>query len=294
MKRLFRTSTFLLGLAMVSLVLVRCVSEETYQAPDAIGAADFSLFLLPEDTRTANDGLSTSWETGDRFTLFHKVSGTEDFVLDNAFTVDDPATGHATGGVRMLQGETHDWVAVYPYAGVDAPQSFPVTVGCAAGGTQAQATYGSTAHLAGSLFPLFGSAQNVTLPTVPTVPMRQLAAVAAVKVTNNMSEPVHIDGLTLEAPESLVGTFTLDLLAGTGALVPEPSLVSNRASLVVSQPAAPAPGATAQLYVGIRPVTLSAGSELTLTVDAHNEAGLPASGPFSSPPFPATLLEAQE
>ena len=277
MKRPFRISTFLPGLVIISLALVRCVSAETDMAPAAaVEAADFSLFLLPEETRTANDGLSTNWETGDRFTLFHKVTGTEDFVLDNPFTIDDPAAGHATGSVRELSGATNDWTAVYPYAGVDAPQAFPVTVGCEKTAVQGQAAYGSTTHLAGPHFPLYGFVQGVSLATVPTLPMRQLAAVAAVKVTNTLDEPILVDGLSLTAPEPLVGLFTLDLAEGTGALTPEEGLVSNTASISVSAPAALQPGATAVLYLGICPVALPAGSELTLTVEARNEEGLPA------------------
>ena len=277
MKRLLRISTFLPGLVILSLALVRCVSAETDMAPAAaVEAADFSLFLLPEETRTANDGLSTNWETGDRFTLFHKVTGTEDFVLDNPFTIDDPAAGHATGSVRELSGATNDWTAVYPYAGVDAPQAFPVTVGCEKTAVQGQAAYGSTTHLAGPHFPLYGFVQGVGLATVPTLPMRQLAAVAAVKVTNTLDEPILVDGLSLTAPEPLVGLFTLDLAEGTGTLTPEEGLVSNTASISVSAPAALQPGATAVLYLGICPVALPAGSELTLTVEARNEEGLPA------------------
>ena len=277
MKRLLRISTFLPGLVILSLALVRCVSAETDMAPAAaVEAADFSLFLLPEETRTANDGLSTNWETGDRFTLFHKVTGTEDFVLDNPFTIDDPAAGHATGSVRELSGATNDWTAVYPYAGVDAPQAFPVTVGCEKTAVQGQAAYGSTTHLAGPHFPLYGFVQGVGLATVPTLPMRQLAAVAAVKVTNTLDEPILVDGLSLTAPEPLVGLFTLDLAEGTGTLTPEEGLVSNTASISVSAPTSLQPGATAVLYLGICPVALPAGSELTLTVEARNEEGLPA------------------
>ena len=278
MKRFFRKSIFLPGLVILSLALVRCVRETPDTAPvmSAEAASDFSLFVFPTETRTDNDGMSTQWSAGDRFTLFHKTTGTEGFVLDNAFTVDDPATGHATGGVHMLTGEALDWFAIYPYAGVDAPQAFPVTVGCDSNGEQVQAGYGSMDHLAGDCFPLYGSASNVPVTTVPTVPMRQLASVASIRVTNRDDVPVFIDGLTLESSEALVGSFTLNLQEGTGELVPETGLVSGKAALVVSSPEALAPGASAQFYIGIRPVALAAGSALTLTVAAHNEDGLPA------------------
>ena len=276
MKRFLRTSTFLLGLVMVSLVLVRCVRETADLPQAAVEAADFSLFLLPEDTRTTNDGLSTNWTAGDRFSLYHRVTGTDGFVLDNPFTVDDPATGHATGTVRPLQGDVLDWSAVYPYADVDAPHAVPVTVGCPSDGNQVQSAYGSMAHLAGDCFPLYGSVSGISVDAVPTIPMQQLAAVSAVKVTNGLDEPVFIDGLTLEADTPLVGSFTLNLLDGDGTLTPETGLVTGKAILVLTTAEALAPGETALFYLGIRPVTLDAGSSLTLSVDARNGEGLPA------------------
>ena len=63
MKRLLRISTFLPGLVILSLALVRCVSAETDMAPAAaVEAADFSLFLLPLPASVRGLRSLSSWQ----------------------------------------------------------------------------------------------------------------------------------------------------------------------------------------------------------------------------------------
>ena len=169
------------GLAVAALALVQCARQETDLVPEQPSVeTEFAIFAPADETRTENDGLSTRWVSGDQFTLYHRTSGSDSFVLDSPFTVDDPATGHALGSVGNLGNARYDWAIVYPYAQSAGSQPVPVTVGCAANGVEVQSAYDATDHLAGPAFPLYGLVEDVDRSTVPTVPVRQLAAVVAV------------------------------------------------------------------------------------------------------------------
>ena len=255
---------FGVGTVFVAASLTRCAVQEA----DALlpAGTTFEVFAAPAGTRTANDGMSTLWVEGDRFDLFHARAGSPGYVSDGAFTIDDPASGHATGTVAVLPESASDWYMVYPYSGTAAtPEEVPVTVGAAAGESQVQAGPGSREHLCGPGFPLGGQAFDVKAADIPALMAAPLVSVLAVHVTNPGPGDIRVRTVSFLAPEEITGGFTVDV---TGTF-PEFKAVkaSDEAVLSVSGTASLKAGESADFFLGIKPFQAPAGSTLTLTVN---------------------------
>lgn len=266
---------FLSGLSL-ALVLIQCSRREMEPALAASVDAGqpFELFARTSDTRTVNDGLSTLWAEGDVIGVFHAVSGTTDYQSDGQFTIDEPSTGHAAGTVRELPEGTYDWFVQYPFSGASTPATSALSFGPATGALQ-QAGYGSTAHLAGEAFPLFGAVRGVAGTAVPSLTVQPLAAAVAVTVTNTLDKYIRITSVTLTAPELVSGPFQVDLTAGDPVYTAEESASADATVQVVGGTSL-AQNETAVIYLGCKPFTAPAGSQLTLSVTATSPSGVSA------------------
>ena len=269
-----KTRHFILAGLAVSLVLVQCTNRESDPAAAARAAGQpFELFATSSTSRTVNDGLSTRWEAGDQIGVAHGL-GAGVYISDGAFTIDDVSTGHAKGTVHPLQEGAYDWYVQYPFDESFTPSQLSALFGAEAGTAQQQAGYGSTAHLAGVGFPLFGSVKGVDFQSVPSVHVDPLAAAVSITVTNTLDEPVVITEATLTAPEPVTGLFLCDLSGETPVFAPESETqVSASATVAVSGGTALAKGESAVLYLGLKPFTAAAGSALTLSVTATHGSG---------------------
>ncbi len=260
-KRLYKT----VALAAILPALTQCASvQEAEMSTPAVGT--FEVFATPGDTRTVNDGMSTAWLNSDRFNLFHAPAGTESYVSDGAFSVDDPETGHAVGNVRSLGTGKNDWFLLYPYASTATlPTAVPVTVGAPVGSSQVQVLADDMSSLAGKYFPLMGHASAVPADAVPSLTVSPALSVLAVNVTNATDSPVAVTRVRFKAPEAIVGSFKVDV---TGA-EPVYTAVSaaDEAVLSVQEGVSLPAGDNGVFYLGIKPFTAGAGTTLTLTVN---------------------------
>lgn len=247
--------------------LTGCAAVQEVEAPP-VAQASFEVYAVPVETKTVNDGLSTRWENGDTFSLFHAASGTNRYVADGVFTVDDPETGHARGSVSSLSGARQDWYMVYPaVSGATSPASVSVTVGAAAGTAQAQTGADNMVHLAGPSVPLAGKVSSVATGTAPTLPVAPAVSVLAVNVTNPGDAAVRVTDVKFKAPEAVVGSFTVDV---TGASpVFKAVSASDEAVLSVSGESTLEAGENAFFYLVIKPFTAKAGATLTLSVNGQ-------------------------
>lgn len=254
------------ALAALLPALAQCAAVQEIEAPRE-GGTPFVVFAEQVDTRTANDGMATRWLDGDRFGLFHAPAGTATFVADGAFTIDNPATGHASGTADgLVEGNAYDWYMVYPYDGsATAPTAVPVVVGAASGTAQVQSGKDSRAHLAGGAFPVGGKAAGVTCGVTPVLASAPLVSVIAVHVTNPGAASVKVTEVRFKAPEAIVGSFLVDV---TGAS-PQFTAVtaSDEAVLSVTGSATLRAGESAVFYLGVKPFVAGAGTTLTLTVN---------------------------
>ena len=250
-------------LAAFPLALTQCAVQEIEQPAPA--GHNFEVFARTDDTRTVNDGMSTLWLDGDRFGLFHAAAGAGKYTSDGAFTVDDPATGHAVGSVSSLGTGDFDWYLVYPYAdGAASPAAVAVTVGAAA---QTQAGADNRAHLAGPAVPLWGKASAVAADATPSLAVAPAASVIAVKVTNPGAADVTVTEVKFKAPEPIVGAFTMDITGETPAFTAVDA--SSEAVLSVTGDALLKPGEEGLFFLVIRPFTAGAGASFTLTVNGQ-------------------------
>lgn len=247
--------------------LTGCAAVQEVEAPP-VAQASFEVYAVPVETKTVNDGLSTRWENGDTFSLFHAASGTNRYVADGVFTVDDPETGHARGSVSSLSGARQDWYMVYPaVSGATSPASVSVTVGAAAGTAQVQTGADNMVHLAGPSVPLAGKVSSVATGTAPTLPVAPAVSVLAVNVTNPGDAAVRVTDVKFKAPEAVVGSFTMDV---TGASpVFKAVSASDEAVLSVSGESTLEAGENAFFYLVIKPFTAKAGATLTLSVNGQ-------------------------
>lgn len=247
--------------------LTGCAAVQEVEAPP-VAQASFEVYAVPVETKTVNDGLSTRWENGDTFSLFHAASGTNRYVADGVFTVDDPETGHARGSVSSLSGARQDWYMVYPaVSGATSPASVSVTVGAAAGTAQVQTGADNMVHLAGPSVPLAGKVSSVATGTAPTLPVAPAVSVLAVNVTNPGDAAVRVTDVKFKAPEAVVGSFTVDV---TGASpVFKAVSASDEAVLSVSGESTLEAGENAFFYLVIKPFTAKAGATLTLSVNGQ-------------------------
>lgn len=254
-----------LAAAALSLILTQCASVQEVEMSVPAGAS-FEVFATQADTRTVNDGLSTLWVEGDRFSLFHAKASSTSYTSDGAFTVDDIATGHALGTIASPITEASDWFMVYPYASsATSPKAVPVTVGAAAGTSQVQAGADDMAHLAGEAIPLSGKAGAVAADVTPTLSVSPAVAVLAINVTNPGEGTVTVTDVRFQAPEEIVGSFTVDVTGESPVFTAVTA--SDEASLTVQGGAALKKEESAVFYMGIKPFIAATGSTLTLTVN---------------------------
>ena len=280
------------ALALAALALTNCATQEI-DAPEATliekeGVPFEIIASAGQDTRTANDGLTTKWVEGDAVNLFHAVAGGTEYINDKKFTIEHPETGLFNGTVASepVVGTAYDWYAIYPYdakltsinsitADVTVGTNRYLTIGAGAGHTQTQNAVGTTGHLCGSNMPLYGVKKNAQYTgAAPFIQMNQLTSVAAVTITNKTSAAINIASVKLEAPEDIIGTYYLNILGEDVVYTPSgDTYVSNSAVLEVTGGTlgTDGPGSVGVFYIALKPFTAPSGSTISLTVTT--EAG---------------------
>lgn len=264
------------GLAIAILTLVQCsVEEKEALLPLNQSSVPFEVIATNVDTKTVNEGKSTSWEVGDSLSLFHKARRTTKYISDGIFTIDDPSTGHAKGSLNEeLTESMFDWYAIYPVSATADPTDVAgVIIGSTAEKAQEQTGYGSMAHIAGKNYPIIGKASGVKSTEIPNLSFAHASALAAIKVTNNLDDEITITSASFEAPESIVGQFDVDIISAPATFKAVEGFVSSVASVSVAGGTALSKGGNAVLYLGIKPFTAASGSTISLTVNVTNASG---------------------
>lgn len=265
---------YILGaLAVAATALFSCNKEQDFNKVEEPKGVPFEFVAGTVDTKTVNDGLSTTWAADDQISLFHAVKDAEasTAVYDGAFTASAAGASVAfTGTIAdALDGETsYDWYAIYPYSdGVKTADAFDyVTIGSAAAGAQVQAGNDSKAHLAGVNYPLWGKKKNVAAATKPAITMNQMASIIEVKVTNKTAVDTKVTKVQFSstADAELIGEFRVDLSGNTPAFTA--STTNSVATLNVTDADALAEDEYASFFIAVKPFKATAGSKLTITV----------------------------
>ena len=76
-----------------------------------VGGSDVTLYAQ-SPSRTTNEGVYTLWSEGDKINVFHSVSGAENYLNDNAFTLQEGAADSFVGNLcsegTLVSGTTYD------------------------------------------------------------------------------------------------------------------------------------------------------------------------------------------
>ncbi len=222
-------------------------------------------------TKTTNDGLSTSWASGDAINLFHAEAGATNYTSDGEFTVDESLTGKFSGTLASAldADKSYDWYANYPYTSqVATPANTSkgwITVG---GTSQTQTGNDSMTHLAGTACPLYGVVKEVASNVKPAIAMKHLASVVAVKVTNTLEEDLTVSSVSFTSTEDIVGTYYVNYAGDTPSYKGSgDAYVSKTANLTVTGGTAIAQNASAVFFIAIKPHKAASGSTLKISVN---------------------------
>lgn len=240
----------------------------------------FTIIASAVDTKTANDGLKTVWAENDALNVFHAVAGTTDYGTNDKFTFTG-ADNKFTGEVALDAGKSYDWYALYP---VNINPKYVLTTPAGAkdgdgwayighkGGAN-QNKYNSKEHLCGTLCPLYGVAKSVPANTAASITMKHIASVVKIVVTNQNETPLTISTVTFTAPEDIVGSYFMNFTDPDNVLCTKSGdgFVSSTATLNVVGGTELAKGASAELYIPIKPFAAKSGQKLSISVNGYSK-----------------------
>jgi len=229
---------------------------------------DFVAFLGFQDTKTENNGMSTTWVENDGVSMIHAVTGTTDYVKDKKFTVSNVESGLFTGTLaeELDASLSYDWFAFYPYnSNVKSPAI--TSVSFKVGGVS-QTGNNSMSHLAGKgNFPLYGKVQNVSGTDYPRITMKNVASVVDFKITNAATQSITVTSISLTVPTIINGKFKFDFSGDEPVLTSASSSNSDTATLTVDGGSAIGNMESADFYMAIAPNTVAAGESITIVVN---------------------------
>ncbi len=259
-----------LGLMFATLTLTNCSNEIDENINSNNTNKEFAIFANIPDTKTAIDGMETSWVAGDALTLFHYDGAT--YTYDASFTNSEENLNKFEGTEPTLDAETeYTWYAIYPantynsYSGRTPENTAYDNVGYA---SYTQNGYNSTAHVCGDNAPLWGKTTTAAGENSVQFEMHHLCSMLAVNVTNAHDANITINKVTFASDtHDFVGTYHLNL---TGEQVEYTSsgasYVFKAATVTVNNAAELETNGQAIVYLPIKPFTTTDGEKLTLTV----------------------------
>lgn len=275
-----RTRFFTLSaLAVAAIALLGCNKVEEENIVPQKNGIPFEFTASGVDTKTATDGVHTTWVSGDKVNLFHAVAGSTTYVSDGAFTASaDGKNVKFTGTLAGdLTADKYDWYAIYPYSSyVTTPASTSsgyITIGGYASGSQAQTGNSNMAHIAGKNYPVAGKVTNVAKDVKPSISLVPLTTVIAVKVTNGTSSPITVSSVSFTGTENIVGQYYVNFTETPVVYTKrDDSNVSATANLSVTSGTPIAASSSATFYLAVKPFTAPADGTITLSVTADNGA----------------------
>lgn len=267
MKRFFSY----IGASLVAIAaLSSCSKEIDNPSNEASNGIQFAITASSVDTKTSIDGFKTSWEANDQLDITHAIAGSTTYITDGSFSISEAnlATNKFNGTLKsnLEEGSSYDWYALYPYS-----EKNYTYIGHSKGATQNGNN--STAHLCGTLCPLYGVAKNVNSSEPVSFDMQHLAAVVEITVTNETDADLTVKNITFaSSDEDIVGSYIIDFKGDnvTYAASGE-QFVSKVATLNVTNGDAIAKNGSAKFYIPIKPHVAEAGSKIVINVNGYEK-----------------------
>lgn len=268
MKRFFSY----IGASLVAIAaLSSCNKEIENPSSEASNGIQFAITASSVDTKTSIDGFKTSWVANDKLDITHAIAGSTAYITDGSFSISEAnlATNKFNGTLKsnLEEGSSYDWYALYPY---NNGRNYTY-IGHSKGATQNGNN--STAHLCGTLCPLYGVAKNVNSSDPVSFDMQHLAAVVEITVTNETDADLTVKNITFaSSDENIVGSYIIDFKGDnvTYAASGE-QYVSKVATLNVTNGDAIAKNGSAKFYIPIKPHIAEAGSKIVINVNGYEK-----------------------
>lgn len=267
MKRFFSY----IGASLVAIAaLSSCSKEIDNPSNEASNGIQFAITASSVDTKTSIDGFKTSWVANDQLDITHAIAGSTTYITDGSFSISEAnlATNKFNGTLKsnLEEGSSYDWYALYPFTEKDY-----TFIGHSKGAIQNGNN--STAHLCGTLCPLYGVAKNVNSSEPVSFDMQHLAAVVEITVTNETDADLTVKNITFaSSDEDIVGSYIIDFKGDnvTYAASGE-KYVSKVARLNVTNGDAIAKNGSAKFYIPIKPHLAEAGSKIVINVNGYEK-----------------------
>lgn len=268
MKRFFSY----IGASLVAIAaLSSCNKEIENPSSEASNGIQFAITASSVDTKTSIDGFKTSWVADDELDITHAIAGSTTYITDGSFSISEAnlATNKFNGTLKsnLEEGSSYDWYALYPY---NNGKNYTY-IGHSKGATQNGNN--STAHLCGTLCPLYGVAKNVNSSDPVSFDMQHLAAVVEITVTNETDANLTVKNITFaSSDENIVGSYIINFKGDnvTYAASGE-QYVSKVATLNVTNGDAIAKNGSAKFYIPIKPHIAEAGSKIVINVNGYEK-----------------------
>lgn len=266
------------ALAVAAIALVSCakVEDEAAISKETLSEGiPFEIVAGAPETKTTNDGLSTTWTASDKMNIFHAVNGSTTYVSDGSFTASAAGASVTFKGTvsEELTSSSYDWYAFYPYeSNINTPASRSVGY-TIVGGAQTQAAEATaTAHLAGSKFPLYGRVLNVSKDDKPEIEMKQAMSVVKVHVANNSGAALTVNTVTFTTEDYPInGQFYISFDGTTPVFTEVTGKTGKSSTLTVTGGKGIANSGTADFYIGVAPFVAASGKKLTVTVNDYSK-----------------------
>ena len=267
MKRFFSY----IGASLVAIAaLSSCSKEIDNPSNEASNGIQFAITASSVDTKTSIDGFKTSWVANDQLDITHAIAGSTTYITDGSFSISEAnlATNKFNGTLKsnLEEGSSYDWYALYPFTENDYTFIGHSKVAIQNGNN-------STAHLCGTLCPLYGVAKNVNSSEPVSFDMQHLAAVVEITVTNETDADLTVKNITFaSSDEDIVGSYIIDFKGDnvTYAASGE-KYVSKVARLNVTNGDAIAKNGSAKFYIPIKPHLAEAGSKIVINVNGYEK-----------------------
>lgn len=250
--------------------LSSCSKEIDNPSNEASNGIQFAITASSVDTKTSIDGFKTSWVANDQLNITHAIAGSTTYIPDGSFSISEAnlATNKFNGTLKsnLEEGSSYDWYALYPFTEKDY-----TFIGHSKGAIQNGNN--STAHLCGTLCPLYGVAKNVNSSEPVSFDMQHLAAVVEITVTNETDADLTVKNITFaSSDEDIVGSYIIDFKGDnvTYAASGE-KYVSKVATLNVTNGDAIAKNGSAKFYIPIKPHIAEAGSKIVINVNGYEK-----------------------
>ena len=229
------------------------------------------------------NGLDFSWKNNNGLNVFAKESNTnnsytgnykfvmtENNILTNKFVID---------GENVFDSNlNYDIHASFPYYEtiLDDPNTTGyIRIGAySCESSVSQTGYNNTSHLVSQYCPLYGYVNGVPGYNNVTINMNYLLSIIKVRVVNSSDKTIIIKNISITTPEDIIGSYTVDFFNSSPIFTAEdPMYVSNTVNLKVKNgEILPNNGTSyADFYVAIKPFTLSANSNLIISVNGYQK-----------------------